>query len=72
MKFLLLAIVLFASAVSAAEAPDSAEVQILKLQISNIEKDMRTLELSFELAKAQREKLIAELQKKQPSPEVKK
>jgi hypothetical protein len=73
MKTLLLATVLLVSSVVlAAEppAPDPA-IEMLKQQIVSLDKDLRIYELSYELAKQQREKLVAELERKMPKPESK-
>jgi hypothetical protein len=63
MKIIILAVLIFVAFLAAAAEPPAQDpaIEILKLQIVNVEKDMRNFELSYELAKQQRERLLIEL-----------
>jgi hypothetical protein len=69
---ILAAVLLVSSAALAAELPATdPAIEMLKQQIVSLDKDLRIYELSYELAKQQREKLVAELERKMPKPESK-
>lgn len=56
--------VLIASATLAAEAPQAPSTEVLQLQMSNIEKDMRIMELTYNQLKANRDAIAVEIEKR--------